>query len=154
MGISSVFLLWETHEKHPMAKYSVEKEDLPRLAYTQYATGDQWRRNYRNNEGMEPEQKQHPVSYMTGDESRSCKEKCFIVTRNFSSEVPQSCLFETPWTVTYHTPPSMGFSSQEYWSWVAISFSRASSQPRGQIRVSCIVGRCIWATREVFRSTN
>ena len=22
----------------------------------------------------------------------------------------------TPWTVTYQTPPSMGFSGQEYWS--------------------------------------
>ena len=25
-------------------------------------------------------------------------------------------LFATPWTITYHTPPSMGFSRQEYWS--------------------------------------
>ena len=25
-------------------------------------------------------------------------------------------LFTTPWTVTYQTPPSMGFSRQEYWS--------------------------------------
>ena len=36
--------------------------------------------------------------------------------------------------------------------WVAISFSRGSSQPRDQTRVSRIVGRCftIWATREVL----
>ena len=35
--------------------------------------------------------------------------------------------------------------------WVAISFSRGSSQPRDQTQVSCIVGRCftVWATREV-----
>ena len=25
-------------------------------------------------------------------------------------------LFETPWTVAYQVPPSMGFSRQEYWS--------------------------------------
>ena len=25
-------------------------------------------------------------------------------------------LFATPWTVGYDAPPSMGFSSQEYWS--------------------------------------
>ena len=25
-------------------------------------------------------------------------------------------LFETPWTVAYEAPPSMGFSRQEYWS--------------------------------------
>ena len=27
-------------------------------------------------------------------------------------------LFETPWTAAYQAPPSMGFSSQEYWSGV------------------------------------
>ena len=34
--------------------------------------------------------------------------------------------------------------------WVAISFSRGSSQPRDQTQVSCIPGRCfnLWATRE------
>ena len=34
--------------------------------------------------------------------------------------------------------------------WVAISYSRGSSQPRGWTRVSCIAGRCftLWATRE------
>ena len=25
-------------------------------------------------------------------------------------------LFATPWTIAYQAPPSMGFSSQEYWS--------------------------------------
>ena len=32
------------------------------------------------------------------------------------SEVTQSCLFATPWTVAYQAPLSMGFSRQEYWS--------------------------------------
>ena len=27
----------------------------------------------------------------------------------------QSCLFETPWTVTCQAPPSMGFFKQEYY---------------------------------------
>ena len=36
--------------------------------------------------------------------------------------------------------------------WVAISFSRVSSQPRGQTQVSCIPGRRfnLWATRESY----
>ena len=36
--------------------------------------------------------------------------------------------------------------------WVAISFSRGSSQPRDQTQVSCISGRCftIWATKEAL----
>ena len=29
------------------------KDELPRLVGAQYATGDQWRNNYRKNEGME-----------------------------------------------------------------------------------------------------
>ena len=39
--------------------------------------------------------------------------------------------------------------------WGAISFSRGSSWPRGQTRVSCIVGRCftVWATREVHQGS-
>ena len=34
--------------------------------------------------------------------------------------------------------------------WVAISFSRGSSQPRDQTQVSCVAGRCftLWATRD------
>ena len=30
------------------------KDELPRSVDAQYATGDQWRNNYRKNEGMEP----------------------------------------------------------------------------------------------------
>jgi len=29
-------------------------------------------------------------------------------------------LLATPWTTAYQAPPSMGFSRQEYWSWVAL----------------------------------
>ena len=37
------------------------------------------------------------------------------------SEVTQSCLTRaTPWTAAYQAPPSMGFSRQEYWSWVPL----------------------------------
>ena len=38
--------------------------------------------------------------------------------------------------------------------WIAISFSRGSSWPRNQTRVSHIAGRCftVWATREVIKN--
>ena len=41
-----------------------------------------------------------------------------------------------------------GISQARILQWVAISFSRGSSQPRDQTRVSCIVGRffTVWAT--------
>ena len=42
------------------------KEELPRLVGAQYATGDQWRNNSRNNEGIEPKQKQYPDVDVTG----------------------------------------------------------------------------------------
>ena len=45
------------------------KEELPRSVGAQYATGDQWRNNSRNNEEREPKQKQHPVVDVTEDGS-------------------------------------------------------------------------------------
>ena len=63
------------------------KEELPRSVGAQYATGDQWRNNSRNNEGMEPKQKQHPVVDVTSDGSKvpSCEEKHCIGTCNVRS---------------------------------------------------------------------
>ena len=53
------------------------KDELPRLASAQYATGDQWKNNYRKNEETEPKQKQHRVVDVTGDGSkvRCCREQ-------------------------------------------------------------------------------
>ena len=44
-----------------------------------------------------------------------------------------------------------GFLQARILEWVAIPFSRGSSQARDQIWVSCIAGRCftIWASREI-----
>ena len=42
------------------------KEELPRSVGAQYATGDQWRNNFRKNEGMEPKRKQYPAVDLTG----------------------------------------------------------------------------------------
>ena len=51
------------------------KEELPRSVGAQYATGDQWRKNTRKKEGMEPKQKQYLAVDVTGDRSKvqSCK---------------------------------------------------------------------------------
>ena len=46
------------------------KEELTRSVGAQYATGDQWRNNFRKNAEMEPKQKQHPVVDETGDGSK------------------------------------------------------------------------------------
>ena len=46
------------------------KEECPRMVGAQYATVDQRRDNSRENEGMEPKQKQHPVVDMTCDRSK------------------------------------------------------------------------------------
>ena len=63
------------------------KYELPRSVGAQYATGDQWRNNSRNNEGMEPKQKQHPVVDGTNDRSkvRCCEEHYCIRTWNVRS---------------------------------------------------------------------
>ena len=54
-----------------MTNYSIQKEELPRVAGAQYAIGDQWRRNYKMSEGVELDQKQHPFADMTGDGMKS-----------------------------------------------------------------------------------
>ena len=46
------------------------KDEFPGSVGAQYATGDQWRNNSRNNEETEPKQKQHPVVNVTGDGSK------------------------------------------------------------------------------------
>ena len=63
------------------------KDELPRSVGAQYATGDHWRNNSREKEGMEPKQKQHPVVDVTGDRSkvRCCKEQYCIGTWNVRS---------------------------------------------------------------------
>ena len=42
-------------------------------------------------------------------------------------------LLAAPWTAAYQTPPSMGFSRQEYWSWVPLP--SPGLQSRGSQRV-------------------
>ena len=63
-------------------KYRTQNGELPRLVGAQYATGDQWRNNYRKNEVMKPKQKQHPFVDGTGDRSKvwCCKEQYCIGT--------------------------------------------------------------------------
>ena len=47
------------------------KDELPRSVGAQYATGEQWKNNYRKNDGMEPKQRQPPIVDGTGDGSKS-----------------------------------------------------------------------------------
>ena len=66
---------------------NILKEELPRSVGAPYATGDQWRKNSRKNEGMEPKQKQYPAVDVTGDRSkvRCCKKQYCIGTWNVRS---------------------------------------------------------------------
>ena len=63
------------------------KDELPRSVGAQYATGNQWRNNFRKNEGMEPKQKQHPAVDVIGDRSKVqyCKEQYCMGTWNVRS---------------------------------------------------------------------
>ena len=46
------------------------KEELPMSVGAQPATGDQWRNNSRNDEGMDTKQKEYPAVDVTGDRSK------------------------------------------------------------------------------------
>ena len=46
------------------------KDELPRLVGAQYATGEEWRNNFRKNEDTKSKQKQHPAVDVMGDGSK------------------------------------------------------------------------------------
>ena len=75
--------------------------------------------------------------------------RCGLVAKWSCSVVFDS--FETPWT---NLPDSSvhGIFQARVLEWIAISFSRESSQPRNRTRISHIAGRrfTIWATREAL----
>ena len=63
------------------------KDELPRSVGAQYATGEYWINNSRENEETEPKQQQHLFMDVTGDGSkiRCCKEQYFTEIWNIRS---------------------------------------------------------------------
>ena len=60
---TSVFLPWELHEQYEKGKkIGTLKDELPKLLGAQYATGEEWRNNFRKNEEMEPKWKKKKPS--------------------------------------------------------------------------------------------
>ena len=56
------------------------KDKLPRLVGAQYATGYQWRNNYRKNDRMEPKQKQHTVVDVASDRNKvQCSKQQYCI---------------------------------------------------------------------------
>ena len=77
-----VFLPWEPHEQDEKAKWEDIERGNSRSVSAQYATGDQWRNNFRKTEGMEPNQTQYPVADVTGETSKvwCCNQQYYIGT--------------------------------------------------------------------------
>ena len=71
------------------------KDELLRSVGAQYVTGDQWRNNSRKNEGMEPQQKQHPVVDGTGDRSK-------VLSNNKIEQIWMTGKYPT-WKIDYRT---------------------------------------------------
>ena len=67
----------------------------------------------------------------------------FVTLTYTDIEVAQSCLTLCD-PMDYSLPGSSvhGIFQATILEWVAISFSRGSSQPRDRTQVSCIAGRC------------
>ena len=98
-------------------------------------------------------------SIMFGKEISQFLKSIFLQSKNsvdsYWSEVAQSC--PTLWDPVDCSPPGSsihGILQARILEWVAISFSRGSSQPRDRIQVSCIASRRfnLWATREALYS--
>ena len=72
--------------------------------------------------------------------------------KNAQSEVAQSCLtLCDPLDCSLPGSSVHGIFQEIVLEWIAISFSRGSSEPRDRTQVSRIVDRrfTVWATREV-----
>ena len=79
----------------------------------------------------------------------STTRQAFLKEKKTVKSLSHVWLFATPWNVAYQTPPSMGFSRQEYWS--GLPFPSPGDLPNpltDQTWVSCIIGRhfTVWAT--------
>ena len=82
----------------------------------------------------------------------SCDLRLFFISES-ESEVTQSCpTLCDPMNCNLPGSSVHGIFQVRVLEWVAISFSRGSSRPRDQTRVSHIVGRhfTVWATMEVL----
>ena len=64
----------------------------------------------------------------------------FIMPLLFRRQVVSDS-FATWWTEAHQAPLSMGILQARILEWVAISYSRGSSQPRDQTYVSCLSSR-------------
>ena len=76
-----------------------------------------------------------------------------VFSKTWESEITQSCPnLCNPMDCSLPRFSVHGIFQARIPEWVAISFSRGSSQPRDRTQVSCIVGRSftVWATREVI----
>ena len=63
-------LALRAHEQYEKQKCMTLKDELPRSVAAQYATGEEWRNNFRKNEDTKSKQKQHPAVDVMGDGSK------------------------------------------------------------------------------------
>ena len=78
-------LALRAHEQYEKQKCMTLKDELPRSVAAQYATGEEWRNNFRKNERWSQREKQCSVVDVTGDRSKVYKEQYFIGTWNVRS---------------------------------------------------------------------
>ena len=91
--------------------------------------------------------------YVRQQKRHRCKEQFFGLWRLSGSEVTQSCpTLCNPMDCSLPGSSLHGILQARVLEWVAISFSRGSSQLRDWTQVSLIPGRCfnLWAAREVL----
>ena len=104
------------------------KDELPRSAGVQIATGDGWRNTSRWNEEAEPKWKQHPVVNVTGDKSKAqCyKEQYCIGTWNVRS-MNQGKLEVGKWEMARANVDILGLSELKWTGMGEFSSAQSSS---------------------------
>jgi len=89
--------------------------------------------------------------YQMAEFQNSFQNECSIKGSESSSRSVVSWVFATPWAVAHKAPLIHGILQARILEWVAMPFSRGSSQSRDWTQVSCIVAGFFtdWASREI-----
>ena len=145
---------WQATSPTPPTGSNLHNKQEPQTSSIQKGHPKQSNLNKMKRQRNIQQVKEHdkcPTNQTKEEELGSLPEKEFRIIIVTESEVAQSC--PTLCNPKDCSPPGSsvhGIFQARVLEWVAISFSRGSSQPRDWTRVSHTAGRCfiIWATRE------
>ena len=107
------------------------KKELPRSVGAHYATGNQWRNNFRKNEGMEPKQKPYPASRGDGipvELFQILKDDAVKVLYSICQQIWKTQQWPQDWKMSVFIPIPKKSNTKEYSNYCTIALISYSSK--------------------------